>query len=237
MYKPSKRAYGIAVWGLSAVCGPVLGPLVGGFAAQAKGWRWTIWELAWLSGFCFIFRKSFQWITLFFWNTHILVFFFFPETSANNILYRRTMRLRKVTGNERLTCEPILAGENMSGKDVVMMTLVKPITLNFLEPMVFALNLYIALVYGTHVLRSICFQPSDLGFRFVVHLVRIFSYCLHRDISFQPRTRGSVLHRGMDFFCDLEITLTDYSDFGWGITDHPALFCVVSLLPGAPIQR
>lgn len=25
MYKPSKRAYGIAVWGISAVCGPVLG--------------------------------------------------------------------------------------------------------------------------------------------------------------------------------------------------------------------
>jgi DHA1 family multidrug resistance protein-like MFS transporter len=37
MYKPSKRAYGIAVWGAFGVCGPTLGPVIGGFAAQAKG--------------------------------------------------------------------------------------------------------------------------------------------------------------------------------------------------------
>lgn len=62
------------------------------------------------------------------------------------------MRLRKVTGNEKLTCEAILAGEQMSGKDIVMMVLIKPITLNFWEPMVFALNLYIALIYGKRLL-------------------------------------------------------------------------------------
>ena len=45
MYSPAKRTYGIAVWGIAAVSGPTLGPLVGGFAAEAKGWRWTIWEL------------------------------------------------------------------------------------------------------------------------------------------------------------------------------------------------
>lgn len=28
MYKPSKQVYGIAVWGISAVFGPALGPLV-----------------------------------------------------------------------------------------------------------------------------------------------------------------------------------------------------------------
>ena len=50
MYLPQKQVYGIAVWGISAVCGPALGPLVGGFAAERKGWTWTIWELLWLSG-------------------------------------------------------------------------------------------------------------------------------------------------------------------------------------------
>lgn len=43
----------------------------------------------WLSGFALIF-----------------LFFFLPETSANNILYRRTKRLRQVTGNEKLKCQP-----------------------------------------------------------------------------------------------------------------------------------
>jgi DHA1 family multidrug resistance protein-like MFS transporter len=71
-----------------------------------------------------------------------------PETSANNILLRRTKRLRKITGNTKLICEPELMAQHMTGKDLVMMTLVRPITLNFTEPMVFLLNLYIALIYG-----------------------------------------------------------------------------------------
>ena len=36
----------------------------------------------------------------------------------------------------------------MTPKDIAMISLVRPITLNFTEPMVFLLNLYIALIYG-----------------------------------------------------------------------------------------
>ncbi len=32
-------AYAIGIWGIAAICGPVLGPLIGGFAAQHKGWQ------------------------------------------------------------------------------------------------------------------------------------------------------------------------------------------------------
>ncbi|KAJ4380443.1 GTPase-activating protein [Didymella sp. IMI 355093] len=137
MYRPQKQAYGLAVWGIGAVCGPVLGPLIGGFAVMSggsgvvKGWKWTIWELLWLSSFCLIF-----------------LFFFLPETSSPNILYRRTKRLRKLTGNDKLTCEPEMISAEMKPKDVVQMSLLKPITLNFQEPIVFLLNLYIALIYG-----------------------------------------------------------------------------------------
>jgi DHA1 family multidrug resistance protein-like MFS transporter len=150
MYRPQKQAYGLAVWGIGAVCGPVLGPLIGGFAVQSggagivSGWRWTIWELMWLSSFCFI-----------------VLFFFLPETSSPNILYRRTRRLRKLTGDSRLTCEPELTAAEMTPKDVVLMSLVKPITLNFQEPIVFLLNLYIALIYG---LLYIWFESFPLVF-------------------------------------------------------------------------
>ncbi|KNG51256.1 benomyl/methotrexate resistance protein [Stemphylium lycopersici] len=131
MYRPKKQVYGLAVWGIGAVCGPVLGPLVGGWAVMARGWTWTIWEIMWLSGFCWV-----------------LLFFCLPETSSPNILHRRTRRLRQVTGDDRFTCEPDIMAAQMTGKDVVMMSLVKPITLNFTEPIVFLLNLYIALIYG-----------------------------------------------------------------------------------------
>ncbi|KAK4942684.1 GTPase-activating protein [Elasticomyces elasticus] len=131
MYTPAKRTYGMAVWGIGAILGPTMGPLIGGFAAENKGWTWTIWELMWLSGF-----------------TLILLIFFLPETSSANILYRRTMRLRRLTGNDKLICEPQLIGEQMTGREIVMMVLVRPFTLCFTEPMVLLLNLYIALIYG-----------------------------------------------------------------------------------------
>ena len=111
--------------------GPNLGPLVGGFAAESKGRSWTVCELMWLSGAALV-----------------LFFFFLPETSSSNILYRRTRRLKTLTGNDELKCEPELIGEQMTPKDIVLMTLVRPITLNFTKPMVFWLNLYNALVYG-----------------------------------------------------------------------------------------
>ncbi|KAJ9144272.1 MFS transporter [Pleurostoma richardsiae] len=131
MYSPKKRTYGLTVWGVGAVCGPTLGPVVGGFAAQAKGWKWPIWELMWLSGFALL-----------------MFVFLLPETSATNILYRRTRRLRKLTGNEKLISEPELAGKDMKVKDIAMMVLVRPFTLLFTEPIVLALNMYIALIYG-----------------------------------------------------------------------------------------
>jgi len=152
IYPPKKRAYAISIWGMAAVCGPTLGPLVGGFAAESKGWEWTIWELTWLSAFAFI-----------------LLFFLLPETSSANILYRKTRRLRKLTGNENLICEPELMGESMTGKDIVMMVLVRPITLNFQEPMVFLLNLYIALIYG---LLYIWFESFPIVF------VQIYGFSL-----------------------------------------------------------
>ncbi|PWY95924.1 MFS general substrate transporter [Aspergillus sclerotioniger CBS 115572] len=131
MFRPAKRAYGIGIWGISAVCGPVVGPLVGGFAAQAKGWTWTIWELTWLSGF-----------------TLVILIIFLPETSSTNILYRRARRLRRLTQRPNLRSEPEIASEGLTARELAMMTLVRPLTLNFLEPMVFLLNLYIALIYG-----------------------------------------------------------------------------------------
>jgi DHA1 family multidrug resistance protein-like MFS transporter len=131
IYKPSKRAYAIGIWGIAAVSGPVVGPLIGGFAAQHKGWQWPIWELLWLSGFAMF-----------------LMIFFLPETSSANILYRRSRRLRKLTGRTDLKCEPELIGETMTGKDIAQMVLIRPFSLTFTEPILFALNMYIALIYG-----------------------------------------------------------------------------------------
>lgn len=55
MYSPEDGAVVIGLWSIAAMAGPALGPTVGGFAAQAEGWTWTIWILLWLSGTTLVF--------------------------------------------------------------------------------------------------------------------------------------------------------------------------------------
>jgi DHA1 family multidrug resistance protein-like MFS transporter len=131
MYSPKKRVYGVVLWGTFAICAPATAPIAGGFVVHAESWRWTIWILMWLGSF-----------------TTILLFFFFPETSSSNILYRRAKRLRKAMGDKRLKSQSEIDAENMTGRDIAIDVLVRPFTLNFQEPIVFILNLYIALIYA-----------------------------------------------------------------------------------------
>lgn len=88
VWHPIMRDYMIPIWGAFAIAAPVIGPLIGGFAGMAKGWRWTIWELLWLSGFALI-----------------VLFIALPETYGPNILSRRARRLRRMTGIKDLTTE------------------------------------------------------------------------------------------------------------------------------------
>jgi DHA1 family multidrug resistance protein-like MFS transporter len=148
IYSPKKRAYGMTLWGVFATCAPSLGPLLGGFSAHFKGWRWTIWELMWLSSATLVFL------------------FFFPETSASNILYRRARRLRKATGNSSIMSAPEIALLTMSARDFAVDTLVRPFTLNFQEPIVFALNVYIGLIYA---LLYIWFESFPVVFIGIYH--------------------------------------------------------------------
>jgi DHA1 family multidrug resistance protein-like MFS transporter len=131
IYAPKQQAYGLTLGSAFAICAPAMGPVVGGFAAHAKGWRWTIWELTWLGGFTFI-----------------LLFFFFPETSSSNILYRRAVRLRMATGDQRLKSMSEIESKSMRGRDIATTVLLRPFTLNFQEPIVLLLNLYIGLIYA-----------------------------------------------------------------------------------------
>ena len=149
LYAPKKRAYGMTLWGVFATCAPSLGPLLGSFSARFEGWRWTIWELMWLSS-----------------ATFVLLFFFFPETSASNILYRRARRLRKFTGNPSIMSAPEIAAAAMSRRDLAVEILVRPFALNFQEPIVFALNAYIGLIYA---LLYIWFESFPVVFIGIYH--------------------------------------------------------------------
>ncbi|KIX96881.1 uncharacterized protein Z520_07601 [Fonsecaea multimorphosa CBS 102226] len=131
IFTPRKRGLAIGIWGVAAIFGPVFGPLLGGFAAQSKGWRWTIWELMWISGLALI-----------------ILFFFLPEVNAKNILYRRAHRLRRLTGNPRLMSEGEIAYKHVTVRKVAYLTVVRPWILTFTEPLVFLLHTWVALIFG-----------------------------------------------------------------------------------------
>ncbi|KAM0792603.1 hypothetical protein ACM66B_005264 [Microbotryomycetes sp. NB124-2] len=131
MFGPATRPYALGAWGLSAAAGPALGPVMSGFAIQAKGWHWHAWIMLWLSGFSLIF-----------------LIFALPETSSINILVRRARRLRKKTGNYKLRSQGEIEQQHMTGKDILFMTLIRPLQFTFTEPIVIALNLYISFVYA-----------------------------------------------------------------------------------------
>jgi DHA1 family multidrug resistance protein-like MFS transporter len=122
--------YGICLYASFGVCGPVFGPVIGGYVATARGWRWTIWVVTWL---CAVVA--------------MLLFFALPETSASNILYRRANRIRKLTGDLRYRSQSEIDTANHELKDHLLV-LARAFTLSFTEPIVFLLDLYTALLYG-----------------------------------------------------------------------------------------
>ncbi|KAL4938791.1 hypothetical protein BDV06DRAFT_214830 [Aspergillus oleicola] len=133
IYSPTAMPYVIALWGGGGTLGPALGPLVAGFAVEAKGWRWSSWELLWLSG-----------------PIMILMFLTMPETSSNNILRRRAQRVRALTGRADLKSESEVQQAQMNPREITFNALIKPWEINMLDPAVFFSTFYTALTYGVY---------------------------------------------------------------------------------------
>ncbi|KAK1817300.1 hypothetical protein LTR12_008282 [Friedmanniomyces endolithicus] len=114
-------------WTVASFWGPALGPVVSGFAVQAKGWRWGLWEIVWLSA-------------------PILVVFllFYPETSTDNILRRRAQRLRKRTGHTNIKSKSEVEQTSMTAGEVARDALIKPMEIFIKDPAVTFTNVYVS---------------------------------------------------------------------------------------------
>ncbi|KAM6527691.1 hypothetical protein FALCPG4_008740 [Fusarium falciforme] len=143
MYPSVEVPYWIGIFGSVGILGPVMVPLIGGFAAQAKGWRWTTWELTWLCA-----------------AVLTMISFLMPETSEANILYRRAKRLRAVTGDSRLKSQSEIDAEGVTVKDNLIV-LARAFNLTFSEPVARALFRNLSIGPGNSLLGglSILFIP------------------------------------------------------------------------------
>ncbi|EHK17764.1 uncharacterized protein TRIVIDRAFT_43018 [Trichoderma virens Gv29-8] len=130
LYNSSLVSYLICIWGTAGFCGPVFGPIIGGYLAPSKGWRWTIWVITWICTLVIV-----------------AMFFFFPETSAANILYKRAKRLRKTTGDSRIRSQSEIDAAHYTARNHLMV-LARAFILTFSEPIALIMNLYAGLLYG-----------------------------------------------------------------------------------------
>jgi MFS family permease len=127
MFLAHERGAAMALWGIGGLLGPVIGPIAGSYLAASKGWRWTFWLISILAGAVSIAMVA----TL-------------RETYAPVLLERKTNRLRKVTGRNLKS----KASTTLTPGQFMFLSLVRPMRMLFLSPIVFLMSLYMAVVYG-----------------------------------------------------------------------------------------
>ncbi|KAL5378959.1 hypothetical protein DPSP01_008765 [Paraphaeosphaeria sporulosa] len=135
-----------------------------GLSYHGKGWRWSSWEISWISLLV------------------VILLILMPETSPENILFRRARRLRKFTGNSRLQYQSEIAQHHMLASQILTSALICPLEIMFKDPSVFV-NVYTGYLYGVFYTffeifslvfpRSYGFNPGQTGLTFLSYFVGI----------------------------------------------------------------
>ncbi|KLU88682.1 cycloheximide resistance protein [Magnaporthiopsis poae ATCC 64411] len=139
MVPQEKRATAMSFFTIGPLLGPIVGPVIGGFLAGAKGWRWSFWLLAILSGFMSICM--------------ILVL---RESYAPVLLQRKTEKLRAETGNPNLRSKLDIG---LSPRDYFSRSIVRPLKMLARSPICQIFATYIAITYGYLYLMFTSFTP------------------------------------------------------------------------------
>ncbi|PWY92140.1 MFS multidrug transporter [Aspergillus heteromorphus CBS 117.55] len=129
LWKNEERGVPMAAFSASPFLGPAIGPLTGGFLADATNWRWLYWL---------------QLILAF--VAWVLITFTVPETYAPTLLKRRAVRLRKVEKDPQHVTETEL--DSRSTGEKLRVFLIRPFQLLFLEPIVLFISVYMSVLYG-----------------------------------------------------------------------------------------
>jgi multidrug resistance protein len=128
MWRTEERGVPMAAFSAAPFVGPAIGPLVGGYLADHKSWRWLYWIQLILAG-----------------AVWILITFTVPETYAPTILARRAKKLSKESGKRFITEQDLdlrPMGERMK------IFLLRPFQLLCRELIVFLIAIYMSVLYG-----------------------------------------------------------------------------------------
>ncbi|KAL7936127.1 MFS general substrate transporter [Trichoderma chlorosporum] len=196
-----------AVW----FWGPAIGPVVAGFAVQAKGWRWGLWEIVWLTA-----------------PLALLLSFALPETSADNILHRRAHRLRKITDRTDIRAASEIAQAELTTGDIVWDALIKPMETMIKDPAVLFTNIYVSLRL------ILLFHSSMLSFPLVYP--RVYGFNIgETGLCFLTIGVACIIGIAIFFTYQFCYLLPEIKKNGPRAPEHrlvPALFAVITLSAG-----
>lgn len=130
-FPPKTRGLAITVYALVPLFAPVLGPIIGGFVADAFGWRWLMGLMALLSASALTVSL----ITL-------------PETYAPVLLRKRAERLSNMTGAIFVSVMAPRHDAKPKLSNSLATALSRPFLLAVHEPIILCLALYQAVVFG-----------------------------------------------------------------------------------------
>ncbi|KAF2719792.1 MFS general substrate transporter [Polychaeton citri CBS 116435] len=118
LWPQSNRTVPFALFTVASFCGPVLGPIIGGFLTEYAGWRWNFWLV-------FIVMAV----------NYAIMLFTLPETYAPILIERKNDKFGVKTHHEPRSTR-------------FAQTLLRPWIMLFTEPILFSFSLYMAFIYG-----------------------------------------------------------------------------------------
>lgn len=143
----------IAIWGVCTIYGPSFGPFFGSILVVKRDWHWTFWLTLMHGGIALV-----------------VLGWFLPEAYEPTLLLRKAKRLRKLTGNDNIVSPSELETAGLSAKQIAIETFWRPVEISFCEPIVLAINIYIALVYS---IVYLWFESFPIVFREAHHFAMI----------------------------------------------------------------
>lgn len=188
MFTAKQRGLGVTIYCSAPFLGPTLGPITGGFLAEAAGWKWV-------DAMTILFSGAM-------WIVGLLIV---PETYAPRLLIRRANALSKITGKvykSRLEAEK----GPKKPRVVFAIAMTRPWILLVREPIVLLLSIYMAIVYGTLYLIFSAFpivfeterhwSQGVSGLSFVGNMLGQIAALVFYSVYFDVRYRRSLEKNG-----------------------------------------
>lgn len=198
IYNTLIRGQATSIFILTVVAGPMLSPVVGGFITFSYlGWRWT------------------QYITGIMAALGLVLLFFAPETYHAKVLSFKARELRERTGNWAIYSTYDTLETDV--KTIAHVTLIRPIFMLFVEPVLTILTIYHGIVYGIIYLclegipytfgRYYYWQKGVLFLPYLGMLVGTITSMLINIFVFEPIFRKQLVASGKPVEPELRLPL------------------------------